>query len=215
MRNTSKIKDLTGMKFNKLTVIGIASRNPLYWECKCDCGNTTKVRTANLKRGMVKSCGCLQHRGNPTHNLCHTRIYRIYKKILRRCYVESCPAYPNYGGRGITVCDEWKDSIEAFYEWSMKNGYNDELSIDRIDNDGNYCPENCRWATRVTQCNNRRSNINITIDGETKTLQEWCNEYNQPYRRIHQRITNGWNPVEAVTFKEDARLVNRKQKGKK
>lgn len=215
MRNTSKIKDLTGMKYNMLTVVGIASRNPLYWECKCDCGNTTKVRTANLKRGMVKSCGCLQHRGNPTHNLCHTRIYRIYKKIIRRCYVQNCPAYPDYGGRGITMCDEWKESVEAFYKWSIENGYDDDLSIDRIDNDGNYCPENCRWATMVTQCNNRRSNINITIDGKTKTLQEWCNEYNLPYRRINMRIRNGWDPVEAVMFNKDARKVHRQQKGKK
>ena len=113
------------------------------------------------------------------------------------------------------MCEEWKNSFQCFYDWSMENGYKEGLTIERIDNDGNYCPENCRWATRVTQCNNRRSNINITIDGETKTLQEWCDEYNQPYKRIHKRITYGWNPVEAVTFKEDARLVNRKQKGKK
>ena len=105
------------------------------------------------------------------------------------------------------------DGGKMYYTDSQGHKVKDAWKI--IDNDGNYCPENCRWATRVTQCNNRRSNINITIDGETKTLQEWCNEYNQPYRRIHRRITNGWNPVEAVTFKEDARLVNRKQKGKK
>ena len=114
MRNTSKIKDLTGKKYNKLTVIGIASRNPLYWECKCDCGNTTYVRTSNLKRNMVKSCGCLHKRGNPTHNLSNTRIYRIHKKMIRRCYVKDDPAYPNYGGRGMTglaLTEEHKKKI--------------------------------------------------------------------------------------------------------
>lgn len=212
MRNTSKIKDLTGMKFNKLTVIGIASRNPLYWECKCDCGNTTKVRTANLKRNMVKSCGCLQHRGNPVHNLSKTRIYRIYKKMIRRCYTEDDPAYPNYGGRGIKVCDEWKESVESFAEWALQNGYDDSLSIDRINNDGDYCPENCRWANSKTQSNNRRSNIKITIFGETKNMKEWCDIFNIPRTRVSARIKRGWTPEEAILYIDDARIIKRDRK---
>ena len=213
MRNTSKIKDLTGKKFNKLTVIRIASRDPLYWECKCDCGNTTLVRTSNLTRGMVKSCGCLQKRGNPTHHLSNTRLYRIYKKMIRRCYVENEPAYVNYGGRGISVCNEWRESVEEFYKWAVENGYQENLTIDRIDNDGDYCPSNCRWTTYERQSNNRRTNIDITIDGVTRTLQEWCTIYDMPYKRVHMRIRAGWNPIDAITYKQDARLFPRQQKG--
>lgn len=212
MRNTSKIKDLTGQKFNMLTVIGIASRNPLYWKCRCECGNITRVRTNNLTSGQVKSCGCLHKRGNPIHNLSKTRLYRIYKKMIRRCYTEEEPAYQNYGGRGITVCDEWRNSVEAFCKWAMENGYHDHLTIDRVDNNGNYCPENCRWTTYKVQSNNRRTNIDVTIEGETKTLQEWCTLYNVPYKRVYMRIKSGWNPVEAIMYKEDARLFPRQRK---
>lgn len=206
MRNTSKIKDLTGQKFNKLTVIGIASRNPLYWECRCDCGNIVHVRPSNLKQGQVKSCGCLHHKGNPTHNLSRTRIYRIYKKMIRRCYSKDEPAYVNYGGRGISVCDEWKKSVETFYKWAISNGYEDNLTIDRIDNNGNYSPENCRWTTYQAQSNNRRSNITVEINGISKTLMEWCEEYDMPYKRVHMRIKNGWEPINALTYKDDARI---------
>lgn len=206
MRNTSKIIDLTGQKFNKLTVIGIASRNPLYWKCRCDCGNTVNVRTSNLKRGMVKSCGCLHHKGNPKHHLSNTRIYRIYKKMMRRCYSPDEPAYKNYGARGISVCDEWKESVENFFEWSIANGYSNELTIDRIDNDGDYCPSNCRWTTAKIQNMNRRSNIDITINGKTKTLTEWACQFGVPYKRVYARIQSGWSVLDALTYKQGARL---------
>lgn len=209
MRNTSKIIDITGQKFNKLTVLGIASRNPLYWRCRCDCGNIINVRTSNLKRNQVKSCGCIHHNGNPIHNLCHTRLYRIRAKIIRRCYVKEDPAYPSYGGRGIKMCDEWRNSVESFFDWAISNGYSDELSIDRINNDGDYTPNNCRWANSKEQSNNRRSNINITINGETKTMTEWCEETGVSYKRAHARMRAGWDAAEAVTFKGDARKNKR------
>ena len=206
MRNTSKIIDLTGQKFNKLTVKGIASRNPLYWECVCDCGNIVNVRTSNLKRGMVKSCGCLHHKGNPKHHLSNTRIYRIYKKMIRRCCSPDEPAYINYGARGISVCNEWKESVENFYNWAIANGYDDQLTIDRIDNDGDYCPENCRWITLEAQSRNRRSNIDVTINGVTKTLTEWAREFDVPYKRVYARARSGWSVLDALTYKQDARL---------
>lgn len=202
MRNTSKINDLTGQKFNLLTVKGMAQRNPIYWECVCDCGNTTFVRTSNLTGGKVKSCGCLQHKGNPTHNQSHTRVYRIYAKMLRRCFVESDLAYSRYGGRGITMCDEWKNSFVAFSDWAYANGYADNLTIDRIDNNGDYCPENCRWTDYLTQSNNKRNNRVYEHNGETKTLSEWCRTLNLPYRRIYFRITNGWTFEEAISQKK-------------
>ena len=210
MRSTSRIQDLTGQKFNKLTVLELASRNPVYWKCLCDCGNITYVRPMNLKRNMVKSCGCLHHRGNPSHNLSHTRIYRIYKKIKRRCYVKDDPAYKDYGGRGIYMCDEWKESVENFYNWAMQNGYSDNLSIDRIDNNSGYSPENCRWATTKMQCNNRRSNIVVTIGNKTMNVAQWCEELGLNKGSIYSRIEKGWNPVEALTYTDDARKFKRK-----
>lgn len=200
MRNTAKIKDLTGQKFNRLTVLGIASRNPLFWECKCDCGNITRVRTSNLKRGQVKSCGCLQRHGNPVHNQCYTRVYRIYAKMLRRCFVPDDPRYPDYGGRGITMCDEWKNSFVAFSEWAYANGYADNLTIDRIDNDGDYCPENCRWGNKYEQANNKRNNRVFTYKGKTQTLARWCKEYDMPYTTVHYRVSHGWTFADAITI---------------
>ena len=209
MRNSTKIIDITGQKFNKLTVIGIASRNPLYWRCKCECGNEINVRTSNLKRGLVKSCGCIHHRGNPIHNYSNTRLYRIRAKMIRRCFVKEDPAYPNYGGRGISMCADWKNSVSSFVEWALANGYSDSLTIDRIDNDGDYTPENCRWVDSKTQSNNRRSNINITIGGETKTLNEWCEQTGVPSKRAYARVKAGWDLAEAVTITGDARRIKR------
>ena len=199
MRNTSKIKDLTGQKFNMLTAIRIAQRTRLKWECKCDCGNTCLVRPENLVRGKQKSCGCLSHHGNPKHNQSYTRVYRIYAKIKRRCFIEDDPAYPRYGGRGITMCDEWKNSFEAFSKWAYDNGYRDDLTIDRIDNDGNYCPENCRWADIYCQANNTRTNNYQTLNGETKTLSMWCREKGKSYKVVWYRLSKGWTFEDAIS----------------
>lgn len=211
MRNTAKIRDITGQKFNHLTAVRIASRNPLFWECRCDCGNTTLVRSNNLISGNVKSCGCIHHRGNPKHNLSKTRLYRIYAKIKRRCYILDDPAYQHYGGRGIVMCDEWKNSFEAFYMWANKNGYSDDLSIDRIDNDGIYSPQNCRWADKVEQANNRCRNRNYTMNGETLTLKQWCSKLQMHYATVHSRIIRGWSFEEAILYKEDARIIKRRK----
>ena len=199
MRNTSKIKDIAGQKFNMLTAVKIAQRNPLKWECKCDCGNTAYVSSRNLIHGKQKSCGCLSHRGNPKHNQCYTRVYRIYAKIKRRCFIVDDAAYSRYGGRGITMCDEWKDSFEVFSKWAYANGYKDNLSIDRIDNNGNYCPENCRWVDDYCQSNNRRNNLKYTFDGKTQTLSQWCREKNMSYKVVWYRLSKGWKFEDAIT----------------
>ena len=130
--------------------------------------------------------------------------------MIRRCYKQDDPAYHNYGGRGIAVCDEWVKSVESFYVWAMNNGYKDNLSIDRIDNNGDYCPDNCRWADEQTQSNNRRSNIHVTINGNTQNITQWCKQFGISSGRIFARIEHGWNPVEALTYKEDARISKRK-----
>lgn len=211
MRNTAKIRDLTGQKFNHLTAVKIAQRNPLYWECVCDCGNTTLVRPSNLTRGQVKSCGCIHHRGNPTHNQCYTRVYRIYAKILRRCFAKDDYAYSRYGGRGITMCEEWKNSFDEFSKWAYENGYNDTLTIDRIDNNGDYSPSNCRWVDVYTQANNKRNNNYITFEGRTQTLAQWCREVGVPYKRTFYRISNGWSFEDAI---QKQKFTRRKGEGK-
>lgn len=129
---------------------------------------------------------------NKTHGLSKTRIYRIWCKILRRCENKLDARYAYYGGRGITVCEEWHDFM-IFYDWSMRNGYRDDLSIDRIDNDGPYAPWNCRWTNAKEQSNNRRSNIKVEYNGETKNLKEWAEEYGANYKLLHERYRRyGW-----------------------
>lgn len=187
----SLCEDLTGKRFNKLVVLrrdengrGGNSR----WKCICDCGTETTVSGTNLKTGAVKSCGCLRHIKHDTHHLSNTRLYRIWNAMKNRCYLKSHHAYSCYGARGITVCAEWKDDFEAFYDWAISNGYSEELTIDRIDNNGSYSPENCKWSTREEQVNNRRSCVLITYNGETKNLMQWCKLLNLPYKLIHQRM---------------------------
>lgn len=146
--------DLTGKHFGRLTVISEAYSDGkhLYWKCRCDCGHELVVCGDSLKQGRTKSCGCLNSemvKGRVLkHGYTYHRLYRIWRNMLYRCRNENCPEYPRYGGRGITVCDGWVKDFQLFYNWSMRSGYADNLTIDRIDNDGNYEPTNCQWLTR-------------------------------------------------------------------
>ena len=181
--------DLTGQKFGKLTVIGFSHKNKkgeYYYKCLCECGNEIIARGSHLKCGNIKTCKCSRKNGNIIHGVWsrNNRIYKIWDGIMARCYDKNNQAYKNYGGRGIIVCDEWKNPT-VFEKWALNNGYNDVLTIDRIDNDGIYCPENCHWVTRKEQNRNKRNNVNITVSGETHCKAEWAEIFG--YKRFFNK----------------------------
>ena len=169
-----KLIDLTGKKFGKLTVIRYShsKNNHRYWMCRCECGKEVSVITSSLKTGNTKSCGCMQNR--PKHNESRTKLYSVWNGIRQRCNNKNSKHYKNYGGRGITVCEEWDNSYESFREWALNNGYKQGLEVDRIDNDKGYYPENCRLTTHKQQQSNKRTNRMIEFNGETKTLSQWA-----------------------------------------
>ena len=200
----SKLKDLTGKKFGKLTVIKLLYSKKLkdnkhyshYYLCKCDCGKEVEICLSNLLTGNTKSCGCLkkEYPNHKTHGLIEHRLYKIYNGMKVRCYNKNAINYKDYGGRGITVCQEWLNDFINFYNWAMANGYTDDLSIDRIDNNGNYEPSNCRWANSIEQANNKRNNKVIEYNGIRKTISQWERETGIDHRKISARLNHlKWN----------------------
>ena len=186
--------DIIGKKIGRLFVIEKtnekAKNNGEYkYKCKCECGKIILVRGSNLKNGNTKCCGCKKE-GSQKSRSKNIRIYNIYQNMKQRCYNKSTNSYKNYGLRGICICEEWLKDYENFYNWATKNGYQDGLTLDRINVNGNYEPSNCRWATRIEQANNMRSNRLITYDGETKTLAEWARLLNMSTSKLKYRLDN-------------------------
>ena len=190
-----------GKKFNMLEVIGVEKvdySRSLYFLCKCDCGKETHIRyDCVLKRNQI-SCGCIENvrkyidydgKEKSLHNM---KLYPVWKTMNQRCYNPKNNKYRRYGERGIKVCEQWKENnifgFENFNSWALENGYKEGLSIDRIDNNGNYEPSNCRWIDNKTQCRNKNNNIVVEYKGEKHCLKEWCEILNLPYTTIFLRI---------------------------
>ena len=169
------IEDLTNNMYGKLhpiTLEGINKYRQAVWLCQCECGNFKIARAINLKNGKVKSCGCLRQNGKQISN---KKLYAVWQSMKQRCIKKKNKDYKNYGGRGINICKEWQNDYMNFYNWAINNGYKEnlDLSIDRINVNKGYCPENCRWTDKKSQARNRRSNRNITYNGETHCISEW------------------------------------------
>lgn len=166
----------------------------LYFLCECICGIIKWVRYQHLKSGS--STGCSKE-VNVTHGMSYKAEYRSWRGMKNRCYKKNVSEYENYGGRGIAVCDRWLESFENFYE-DMGNKPTSKHTLDRIDNNGNYCPENCRWANYTEQANNNRHNRIVTIDGKSKLVADWAREMKVNFAMIHSRLKRGWNEYDAV-----------------
>ena len=203
-----KYKDLTGKKFGRLIAIRPTEKrqyHSMVWECQCECGKITYVRMTSLVQGRTKSCGCLYNetRGHYKHGKHKTRLYFTHSGMIQRCYNPNNPEYHNYGERGILVCKEWmgEDGFSNFYNWAITNGYSEKLTIDRIDNNGNYEPSNCRWVSFIRNQNNKRTNHTLTYMGETKTIADWARMVGVEYHTLRSRVCKyGWSVEDALTI---------------
>lgn len=208
-----KAIDITGQRFGRLTVIERVkntSRKDSLWLCKCECGNIKEVTYSNLNSGHTKSCGCFRiettsKRNTKTkikHHLCSDPIYEKWTFMKSRCYYTNNDSYTDYGGRGIVVCDEWIDTENGFinfYNWSINNGWAKDLTLDRIDNNGKYCPENCRWATLKEQANNKRNTVYLEYNDIKLSLSEWAEKLDVPRYILKERRSLGWSDDKIIT----------------
>ena len=197
MRRDSKQRITIGNKYGRLTVVSSAGKTKdgrQQFFCVCECGKELVVLGKSLKSGNTKSCGCYRHEAgivaNTTHGMSKTHIYRIWASMKDRCFRPKNTNFQRYGGRGITVCQEWL-SFENFWDWAKNNGYKEGLSIDRINANGNYEPSNCRWITMCEQASNKRSNVFFTFNGETHTMKQWSEITGINYYTMQNRYKAG------------------------
>lgn len=210
---SNKFINLVGEKHGKLSVVEYLGTNKYQqrmWKCVCDCGNEVIVTSHKITTYQKKSCGCLSKK----HGLSNTRLSRIFKNMKQRCYNPNNPRYNFYGGLGIKVCDEWMDKKNGFidfYNWAMNNGYQDDLTIDRIDVNGNYEPSNCRWITNQAQQFNKHVNHYITYNNKTQTLTEWALELGINRKALSTRLSRGWSVERAFTTPIQLRYNHHKE----
>lgn len=195
-----KLDNIKGKKYGRLTVMDYAGKSK--WICKCECGTYKEIQSAHLKDGHTKSCGCLQKeiikKNAGSHYQTKTKLYKKYRSIIDRTEYPSNKSYNDYGARGIKMCSEWRNNFVNFYNWALKNGYSDELTIDRIDVNGDYEPNNCRWVDIYTQANNKRNNVYYEYKNEKHTLREWARIKNIPFSTLRHRIERGWDMEQAL-----------------
>lgn len=202
-----KFVDLTGQRFGRLSVLdraGTAGGGCATWRCLCDCGKETVVLSSSLRRGATRSCGCLSAEKSGERSYKHggtnSRLYRIWSAMIERCHNPNRKGYENYGGRGIAVCDEWRNSFQKFQDWAISNGYRDDLTIDREDNEGSYCPSNCRWISFKDQQNHKRDNHLVTYNGETHNITEWAAITGINRNTLFARLNRlGWSAERALS----------------
>lgn len=203
------LKDLTGRVFGRLTVLSRAPNIKQWtrWSCRCECGTVVDTYSTSLLRGLTQSCGCLQRErtsisgktSNLKHGFYNHPLYGVWDGMMRRCYKPATANYRNYGGRGIAVCDDWH-SPEKFVTWGIASGYTKGLSLDRYpDNNGNYEPGNCRWATMKQQLRNKRSNVFLEWDGQRRTVSEWAEVTGLRFHVIRSRMHRGWSTEDVLT----------------
>lgn len=190
--------DMRNKRFGKLLVLRESKphtkpsgQKVTMWTCKCDCGKVVDVAGNKLRSGHTTSCGCHRHELNYKHGYGGTRLHKIWVGMIHRCYDSKTKSYENYGGRGIKVCKEWLDDFMVFYNWANNNGYQDDLSIDRIDVNKNYEPSNCRWADVETQANNTRKNVMVKIYNKNLSLSQWAKMYGMKYSCLYSRWYKG------------------------
>jgi hypothetical protein len=201
---SASMKDLTDMRFGRLICLQPVGRDPLtrcvMWLCQCDCGSQTTVRSQRLLIGNTRSCGCLhrdqrieQCKSRATHGATRSSLHSRWMHIRERCHDPHSKAFKHYGGRGIRVCQEWREDFTSFRDWAMANGYRDDLTIERIDNDGNYEPGNCKWIPLADQGRNKRNNHILSHAGHTTYLSAWARELGINVGTLHSRIVQrGW-----------------------
>lgn len=200
-----KAIDIIGKKFGRLTVISFSHSNGYrkYYLCKCECGKEKIIYKGNLLAGRTLSCGCLQKEQAKKYNTLpddRGRLHKILRLMIIRCEDTTSNRYRRYGARGITVCEQWKNDPESFCEWALSHGYSPGLTIDRIDNNKGYSPDNCRWATPYEQSRNTSKNVYITYNGKTQTLKDWSKELGIKNTTLHNRIHYyGWSIEKAFT----------------
>jgi hypothetical protein len=194
----SRYKDISNQTFGKLTTLSVsgrASNGSVRWVCLCQCGETCVVKASSLVCGKTKSCGCARYELVSRHGMSNSSEHHIWSSMIQRCCNPKNQAYRNYGARGIKVCQRWM-TFENFF--SDMGNRPERLTLERTNNNGNYEPSNCRWATRIEQCTNRRGNVLLTIDGTTKTVSEWAKISHRSPGTISRRLKSGWPHKRAV-----------------
>ncbi len=204
MKKNKYFIDYSGIKYNKISIIDYYGKKPTanrhFWNAECDCGEKMIITATNIRKKKSKSC---MHCSKPTktHGKTNTRLFYIWQSMKDRCYNKNNQDYYNYGQKNIRVCDDWNNDFMNFYNWSMRNGYNKKLTIDRINNDKGYQPNNCRWATNIEQANNKKNNIIIEYKGVRDTLPNWARKTGIKPGTLQYRYYNNWDVERMLTLK--------------